>query len=231
MPLLDDVGSVTCLFDDVESTSVALDGEGEAPLHSVRFSRVPVHSVSRMLPSPSDIRCHCASASSAVFGLAAPMRLVRFSSSSLELGLSDPHSDVFVDDGSLRLIRFFVSSFPDLGLDRSRPENVSSTISNSSRNGENRDHAISNLKEMGRIVVFLEGRIVMILEGFLLDCKLGSSTLRLPQLMLLRGFLLACKLGSSAPLLLLRGIVFWKRVVPRRMIAPLLKILPPPLRS
>ncbi len=31
LPLLDDVGSVTCLFDDGESTSVALDGEGEAP--------------------------------------------------------------------------------------------------------------------------------------------------------------------------------------------------------
>ena len=76
---------------------------------------------------------------------------------------------------------------------------------------------------MGRIVVFLEGRIVMILEGFFLDCKLGSSTLRLPQLILLRGFLLAFKLGSSTPLLLLRAIIFWKTVVPRRMITPLLK--------
>jgi hypothetical protein len=86
-------------------------------------------------------------------------------------------------------------------------------------------------KEMGRIVMFLEGRIVMILEGFLLDCKLGSSTFRLSQLMLLRGFLLACKLGSSTPLLLLRAIVFLKRVVPWRMIASLLKIFPPPPRS
>ena len=81
------------------------------------------------------------------------MRLVRFSSSSLELGRSDPHSDVFVDDAFLpfvHLVQTDFSSFPDLGLDRfSRPENVSSTISNSSRNGENRNHAISNLQRNG----------------------------------------------------------------------------------
>jgi hypothetical protein len=63
------------------------------------------------------------------------MRLVRFSSSSRELGRSDLHSDVFVDDASLRLVQTDFSSFPDLGLDRfSRPDNVSSTNSNSSRN-------------------------------------------------------------------------------------------------
>jgi hypothetical protein len=90
-----------------------------------------------------------------------------------------------------------------LELDRlSRPENVSSTISNSSRNGENHDHAIPNLQRNDENRdAFLEGRIVMILEGFLLDYKLESST----------------------SLLLLRAIVFWKRVVPQRMIAPLLK--------
>jgi hypothetical protein len=70
------------------------------------------------------------------------MRLVHSSSLSLELGRSDPHSDVFVDDASLQLVRFFFFFF-------SRPENVSSTISNSSRNGDNRNHAISNLQRNG----------------------------------------------------------------------------------
>jgi hypothetical protein len=106
--------------------------------------------------------CHGASSLGCSLS-SAPMRLVRFSSSSLELGRSDPHSDVFVDDASFRLVQTDFSSFPDLGLDRfSRPENFSSTISHSSRNG--------------RIVVLLEGRIVKLLRGFLSACKLGSST-------------------------------------------------------
>ena len=106
---------------------------------------------------------HCpsdSSASSAVFDLAAPMRLVRFSSSSLELGLSDPHSDVFVDDASFRLVQTDFSSFPDLGLDLfSRPENVSSSNSNSSRNGENRNHAchFQSAKKWGESWCFWKG--------------------------------------------------------------------------
>ncbi len=67
------------------------------------------------------------------------MRLVRFSSSPLELGRSDPHSDVvFVDDASLRLVRFFL-----LFLIWNWTVYL---VLNSSRNGENRDHAISNLQ-------------------------------------------------------------------------------------
>ena len=143
-----------------------------------------------IFPRPSD-----SSASSAVFGLAAPMRLVRFSSSSLELDRSDPHSDVFVDDASLQLVRFFFFSF-HLVL-----KMFLLSFQIRQEMGRIVIMPFPICKEMGRIVVLLEGRIVMILEGFLLDCKLGSSTLRLPQLMLLRGFLLACKLGSSTPLL------------------------------
>ena len=89
-----------------------------------------------IFPRPSD-----SSASSAAFGLAAPMRLVRFSSSSLELGRSDLHSDVFVDDASLQLVRFFL-----LFLIWNWTVHL---VLNSSRNGENRDHAISNLQRNG----------------------------------------------------------------------------------
>jgi hypothetical protein len=153
------------------------------------------------------------------------MRLVRSSSSSLELGRSDPHSDVFVDDASLRLVRFFFFSFYFVLKMFLLPFQIRQEMERIVI------MPFPICKEMGRIVMFLEGRIVMILEGFLLDCKLGSSTFRLSQLMLLRGFLLACKLGSSTPLLLLRAIVFLKRVVPWRMIASLLKIFPPPPRS
>jgi hypothetical protein len=91
-------------------------------------------------------------------------------------------------------------------------------------------------KEMGRIVVMLKGRIVVILAGFLLPWKLRGArivvTLEGRIVVTLEGFLLAWKLGSGAPLflgssthlLLLREIVFWMRFL-RRMIAPLLKTL------
>jgi hypothetical protein len=159
-----------------------------------------------IFPRPSD-----SSASSAVFGLAAPMRLVRFSSSSLELDRSDPHSDVFVDEASLRLVQtdfllFLIWDWTVYLVLKMflLPFQIRQEM------GRIVIMPFPICKEMGRIVVILEGRIVMILEGFLLDCKLGSSAFRLPQLMLLRGFLLACKLGSSTPPLLLRAIVFWK---------------------
>ncbi len=81
---------------------------------------------------------------SAVFGLAAPTRLVRPPSSSSELGLSAPPSNVFIGDTSLPLVNTDFSSFPASGLDH-----LPSSISNSSRNGENRGPAIFNLQRNG----------------------------------------------------------------------------------
>ena len=111
-----------------------------------------------LFPRPSD-----SSASSAVFGLAAPMRLVRFSPSSLELDHSDPHSDVFVDDASLRLVQtdfllFLIWDWTDLVLKifllpfQIRQEMGRIVIM-----------PFPICKEMWRIVVMVKGRIIVVL--------------------------------------------------------------------
>jgi hypothetical protein len=78
--------------------------------------------------------------SSSVFGLAAPIRLAGWQSSSLDLGASNLPLDSFIDDSSLRLVQTEFSDFPASGLD--------APLSISSRDGETRG-VFSNLQRNG----------------------------------------------------------------------------------
>jgi hypothetical protein len=95
------------------------------------------------------------SGSSTVFGLAAPFRLAGLQSSSSDLGLSNLPSDTFIGASSIPLVHTEFLDFPASRLaGLSRPTIFSSSLLNSSRDGETRGAlhhgpVISNLQSNG----------------------------------------------------------------------------------